>query len=117
MRRILVRQRFDQRGIHKSEDRHARANAEGNHYSSSNSKCRVLSQLSQGKAKILDHALEKGDRTAIAVSFFCRINAAQLHDSDSLRFLRGHTGAQVVVDMHLEMTLDLVSKIALASSF
>src|SRR5258705_13613351 len=117
MRRILVRQRLDQRSVHKSEDRHARANAKGHHDNRSNGKCRVLSQLSNSKAKVLDHALEKRDGTAIAVSFFCRINAAQLHDSDSLRFLRGHTGAQVVVDMHLEMTLDLVSKIALASSF
>jgi hypothetical protein len=45
------------------------------------------------------------------------IDATQLHHSDSSGFLRRHAGADVVLDMHLQVTLDLVGEVAIASTF
>jgi hypothetical protein len=45
------------------------------------------------------------------------IDATQFHHRDSFGFLGRHAGADVVLDMHLQMALELVGEFAFASVF
>src|SRR6185503_20149981 len=117
MRRVLIGQRFDERSIDESKDGDACAHAQRYHQGGRKGKARVLTKLSEREAQILHYAFEKRNGRAIAVGFFGCINTAQLHNRDSLCFLRRHTGAEVIVDVHLQMTLDLRGQLSFTGGF
>src|ERR1043165_384695 len=74
-RGILIRQRFDERGIDKSKDRRARRDSKRDHRDGGGRESRMLAELSEGEAQILDHAFKKRDSRAIAISFFGLLQA------------------------------------------
>src|SRR6185369_2704223 len=117
MRRIFIGQWLDECGVDESKDRDAGADTERDHRRRSDREGRVLAELSEREAQILDRAFEEWNRSAIAVSFFCLIDATQLHYGDASCFLRRHPGADVVVDMHLQVTLELVGELAFTRVF
>ena len=110
---ILIRQWFNECGIDESKDRETGADSKRYHRGGSSSECRILTELPKGEAQILDHAFEKWNGGAITVSFFCLIDATKLHYRDAPGFLRRHAGADVVVDMHLQVALELIRKVTL----
>jgi hypothetical protein len=48
---------------------------------------------------------------------FQQFHSPQLHQCVVLRLTGSHSGAQIVIDVQLQMTLDLVGQVALGSVF
>jgi len=62
----------------------------------------------------LQHIFKEWDCASFAVRLLGRLDAAELQNGVATGLLGSHSGAEIVVDVQLKMTLDLVGKRPLA---
>ena len=71
------------------------------------SKAWRLAQLAECEAEILQQVFEPRQRPALPDRLLGLFQTAKLDERPSARFLRGHAGAEVVVDVQLKMAFQL----------
>ena len=98
-------------GIDEGEDGDAGSDAESKHEDGGDGETGAAAELAKGVADVLDHGLEEGDGAAFAVGLLCWFCATQFEDRFAACLLRGHAGAEVVVDVHLEVAVDFIGEL------
>ena len=71
--------------------------------------------MADGEADVLQEIFDEGEGVALAINLSRRFQAAELQDRLAARFGGSHSGAEVVVDVHLEMAFEFVGEFALAA--
>jgi hypothetical protein len=114
LRWLRVRQGLEQGRVDHAEDCRGRADAEREREDGRRREAGAAAQCAQGVAEVAQKALDRGDAAPLAVLLLGRLDAAELYDRLSARLLRTHAGAQVVFDLHLEMSLQLLGQLPVA---
>ena len=112
--RLRIRQRLQQRRIHKRKQRHARRNPQRQDQHRRHRKTRILPQLPEGKAQILQQVFDQRQRVPLAIRLPRPLHAAHFQDRAPARLLRRHSRALVLLRLHLDVALDLVRHLLLA---
>ena len=58
------------------------------------------------RSDVLQCGFNYGDAAAVAIAFFCGFDAAEFDDGAAAGFNRRHAGAEIVVDVELEMAFE-----------
>ncbi len=66
-----------------------------------------LDEMTERELQILDEVLQDWRRGLVAVGLSCAVDSAQLQDRLAARLVWRHAGADVVVDVQLEVALEL----------
>ena len=105
-------QRAQQHRIHHAEDRRVDANAKAERQDGGHRERWTFPKDAHGKTEVLSQVVEDRYAAAIAVLFFDLLEPAEADERIAPRGLRRHTGAEIVVDVQLQMTLELRLQIA-----
>ena len=74
---------------------------------------RFLRKRPNGVAGVLQRGFEQRNAAAIAIGLFHGLDATQLDERASARLVERHAGAQIVVDVKLDVTLELVFEVTI----
>ena len=110
---IRVGQRIEQDGVDDAEHGGVRADPERHHENANQRRATIPAQGPYGVAGILQRGFEQGNAAAIAIGLFHGFDATQLDERASARLVERHAGAQIVVDVKLDVTLELVFEVTI----
>src|SRR5262249_41009888 len=102
-----------QHGVDDAEDGGVGADAESERENRGERESGAGAKHSRTKADILDQMLNDRKTAAIAVQLLRLLEPAQVDQRVSARLLRCHAGADVVIDVHLQMAVELHPHLAL----
>jgi hypothetical protein len=105
--RVGVGQRPQQHGAEQAEDRGIRADAETERENRDARERRVPAQHARADAQVLHEMVERGESRAVPVVLPDLREAAEPDERLAPRLVRRHSGAQVVVDVHVQVALKL----------
>ena len=114
--RIRVGQRVEHHGMHDAEHRCVRADRERHDEDAEPGRAAGPAQRPDGVAQVLQSGLEQRDAAAIAVGFLYGLEATECDEGLATGLAGRHPGAQVVVDLQLQMALELVAELLIAPS-
>jgi hypothetical protein len=107
-----VGQRAEQDGIDDGEDGGVSANAESESQDGDGGEAGIFAERAEGETKILSSDLEKRESAAGAVGFLGGFDAAKFQEGLAAGFGGRQAGAEVVVDMELEVGFDFIGEVA-----
>ena len=104
---LRIRQRSQQDGIHQRVDDCVGADAERQREHSGDGEARRPAHLAQRKAHVLQNALDRRQRGALAIGLAGLLGAAQPKYSLPTRFLCAQASAHRIVSIHGDMAFEL----------
>ena len=110
-RRVFVRQRTQDDGIHDAENGGVRADAESQREGRDGGEAGIFAEHTKGESQVVEECFKKRKTAAVAVDFFRLLDAPQFYKRFPSRFCGVHAGTQIVFDVHLEMAVHLYRKI------
>jgi hypothetical protein len=111
--RFLNRHHTEHHRVDQTEDRHVRAYAECQGQDGNGGEHRAAPQSARGVADVLKEFLDPADTTSVAAFLFHMIGSTKLNASAAFRFLLRHARRQVFLDLHREVKLQFLIKLAL----
>ena len=75
----------------------------------------ILAQHAQGIAQILNQVFEHRNATAVPVTLLGLLDAAELYESLPTSLRGRHAGLEIVLDVHLQVTFNLLRQLPVAS--
>jgi hypothetical protein len=112
---IVKGQRPQENGFDDGEGCGHASDAEREREDSGERESRRFTQLPQSETGVLEKTLEERKGAAFAVGLSCLFHAAEPDQGIAARLLGGHAGAEIIVDMHLEMGFQLGGKVIVTS--
>jgi hypothetical protein len=102
-----------QDGIDDGEDGGVGADAESESEDDDGSEARIFAERAEGKAEILLSDFEKGETAAITIGFLGGFDAAEFQEGLAAGFGGRQAGAEVVVDVQLQVGFDFFGEFAI----
>jgi hypothetical protein len=112
-RRVFVRQRPEQHGIDHGKNCGVCTDAQGQREDGDDGKTGIPAKLAEAVAEVLGEFVDDADAPGVAALFFNLLNAAQFDERLAARICGRHPGAEVILNVHLEMALKLLGHLAL----
>src|SRR5215472_7266569 len=103
-------------GVHQSEDRGVRTDAERESKDGDNSEARRLKKHSEAIAKVLQHTFDEVRPPRIATFFLRQLHSAKLHPRPPLCFFYAQSTLHILLDLPFDVKQKLVVKFTLRSS-
>jgi hypothetical protein len=104
-----------QYGVDDAEDCAICSNAEGKRDNYNSGEPGIFAEHAQAEAGVLEDGVQPREATAIAIGFFCLIEAAEFDEGLTASFFGRHACAEIVVDVELEMGFEFGSEITVAA--
>src|SRR5580704_10587995 len=108
-------QRSQQNSLNQCEDRGVPADSESESKDSDGSEAGIFAQHAHAEANVLEERFQRRQAATVADRFFGLVEAAKLNQSLAAGFFGRHTGAEIVINMKLQMGLEFGSEIAVSA--
>src|SRR5262245_13462837 len=100
--------------VGKGEDRGVGTYAEYQREKRNRGEYRGFTEHANSVAQVFGERLKQRKSQTITIILLCKRNAAEFDQGLTAGFLRVHAGAEIVIDMHQEIALDLLRQLQLA---